>query len=167
MEQAVLSLGSNIGDRMAQLRKAISLLPKQTESSFLISSVYQTSPWGFSSNDLFLNCVLAFETTLTAERLLEKCQDIEILLGRQRQGKGYVSRTMDIDILFYGDIIIENEKLIVPHPLIKKRKFVLIPLEEILPQFIHPKLQKSIHQLLEICQDMETVEFYARAADLF
>ncbi|HAW57767.1 MAG TPA: 2-amino-4-hydroxy-6-hydroxymethyldihydropteridine diphosphokinase [Bacteroidales bacterium] len=167
MEQAVLSLGSNLGDRMAQLRKAISLLPKQPESSFLISSVYQTSPWGFSSNDLFLNCVLAFETTLTAERLLEKCQGIEIILGRQRQDKGYVSRTMDIDILFYGDIIIENEKLIVPHPLIEKRKFVLIPLEEILPQFIHPKLQKSIHQLLEICQDKETVDFYSRAADLF
>ena len=167
MEQVVLSLGSNQGDRMAYLKKAISFLEYDTKFPLLASSVYQTSAWGFQSNGLFLNCVISLHTNLPAEKILERHQKIEWMLGRERKGEGYSSRSIDIDILFYGDIIIENEKLIVPHPLIEKRKFVLIPLEEILPQFIHPKLQKSIHQLLEICQDMETVDFYARAADLF
>ena len=167
MEQVVLSLGSNQGDRMAYLKKAISFLEYDTKFPLLASSVYQTSAWGFQSNGLFLNCVISLHTNLPAEKILERHQKIEWMLGRERKGEGYSSRSIDIDILFYGDKIIENEGLVVPHPYIEKRKFVLVPLDEILPQFIHPKLQMPVHKLLELCIYKGKVEFFAPSVDLF
>ena len=157
MNKAHLSLGSNRGDRIGNLNKAINLLSTWAGNLIRVSSVYETPPWKMADETNFLNQVLVIETKLPAEKLLDMILQIESIMGRIRTAKGYEPRTIDIDILFFNDEIINNERLTIPHPLIQERKFVLEPLNEISAEYVHPVLQKSIMQLLGECGDKSTV----------
>ena len=151
-------LGGNLGDKKQLFEHTTRLLGERVGRITRQSAIYETEPWGFESSDLFWNQVLEITTNLSAEEVLEQTQQTEIELGRIRKTNQYDSRTIDIDILFYGDQIISLENLSIPHPRIQDRKFALVPLNEIAPELIHPVFQKSIGQLLLDCSDDLKVE---------
>ena len=146
-----LGLGTNIGDRQLNLTRAIELLSLALGKCIAVSRFIETAPWGFKSSNSFLNCAAAFETELQPTELLDTTESIERELGRtvKSQGGNYSDRIIDIDILIYGDEIIETERLTIPHPLMHKRDFVLQPMAEIAPDVVHPVLDKSIILLLK------------------
>jgi 2-amino-4-hydroxy-6-hydroxymethyldihydropteridine diphosphokinase len=142
-----LSLGSNIGDREAHLRDAIARLAAEGRV-VAVSSFYETEPVEVTDQSWFLNCAVALETTDTPEQLMAALLRIEREMGRQRvQRKG--PRTIDLDILLFGDAIIDSPKLTIPHPAMHQRRFVLAPLAEIAPEVCHPILKKKIRELLD------------------
>ncbi|NAS13902.1 2-amino-4-hydroxy-6-hydroxymethyldihydropteridine diphosphokinase [Poritiphilus flavus] len=148
-----LSLGSNLGDRQDYLQRALFLIQEKTGSIHRISKVYQTASWGFESAD-FLNCCISLETSLSPIELLEVLLDIERFLGREReQTASYTARTIDIDILYFGQEVINTDALTIPHPQLHLRRFVLKPLADIAPQFYHPVLKKDSRNLLQECRD--------------
>jgi 2-amino-4-hydroxy-6-hydroxymethyldihydropteridine diphosphokinase len=158
--EVYLGLGANLGNREQNLASAISAISNLTGKSVAVSPIYETVPVGFESKDLFLNVVIALETDLSPFRLLDEINDIEIKLGRTRKDGKYISRTIDIDILFCDDQIIESPELIVPHPRMHERRFVLEPFCDIAPDFIHPVLHKSIKELLFNVKDTSRVIKY-------
>jgi 2-amino-4-hydroxy-6-hydroxymethyldihydropteridine diphosphokinase len=142
-----LSLGSNIGDREAHLREAIRRL-ESTGKLRSLSSIYETEPVEFTDQPQFLNCAVALETSSTPEQLMLQLLTIEKAMGRQRiQKKG--PRTIDLDILFFGDEVVDTPGLTIPHPAMQHRRFVLEPLAEIAPDAMHPGLRKTVRELLE------------------
>ncbi|MDO5104564.1 2-amino-4-hydroxy-6-hydroxymethyldihydropteridine diphosphokinase [Capnocytophaga sp.] len=153
-----ISLGSNMGERKRFLQQAVDSVNQQLGRIVEISSVYQTPAWGFSGADFYNACLLA-ETSLSPEQVLEKLLLIEKELGRVRDAdtKGYQPRTIDLDILFFDDEIINTERLQIPHLQIENRKFVLFPLAEIASEKKHPVLQKSIQELLENTTDTSEI----------
>ena len=153
MTRIYFLLGGNIGNREELLSNAISKMTNQLGKFIQASALYETEPWGFTHEQNFLNQVVVFDSEFSALDILDKTQAIEKELGRIRKTTQYCERTIDIDILFYGDKQIENERLSIPHPKIQERAFTLYPLEELIPQFIHPILKKSIKQLKEECTD--------------
>ncbi len=157
MKKVFLGIGSNIGDRAVFLQKSVDLAGKTLGTVMSVSPVYETDPWGFVSEDKVLNAVIEMETALNPSGLLGRILMIEAELGRLREGKGFASRTIDIDILFFGESVINEPALIVPHPKIAGRRFVLEPLNAIAPGLIHPVYKKSIHELLEQCPDTTSV----------
>jgi len=158
MIKLYILLGGNLGDKQQVFSDARARLNQQVGTITSQSAIYETEPWGFDSDDIFWNQVLEISTAFSPEEVLQQTQQIEHELGRIRKTTQYDSRIIDIDILFYGDQIIEQENLIVPHPRIQERKFALVPLCEIAPELIHPVFQKSITQLLEECRDSLSVE---------
>ena len=140
-----LALGTNLGDRPANLRAAIQALPPSIIHR-QSSSIYETPPWGVEDQPAFLNMAVRCETTLEPEALLKHIKQLEIQLGRQ-QSYRWGPRLIDLDILFYDDLILNTAQLIIPHPRLHERAFVLVPLAEIAPDFIHPVLKKSIREL--------------------
>jgi 2-amino-4-hydroxy-6-hydroxymethyldihydropteridine diphosphokinase len=157
MNKTYLSLGSNRGDRMVNLERAIKLLGEWAGNIMLVSSLYETPPWRMADETNFLNQVLLMETKLDATELMDIIIQIELIMGRVRTTTGYEPRTIDIDILFYNEQIINNGRLTIPHPLIQLRRFILHPLNEIAPEFVHPVLKKSIGQLLLECEDKSAI----------
>ncbi len=155
MVTAYLGLGSNLGDREVNLKKALALLCRG-ESLTALSSVYETEPWGYTFPPPFLNLVCALETRLSPQGLLELAHGVERELGRVPTFR-YGPRTMDVDILLYGNEVIDTPSLQVPHPLISQRAFVLVPLAEIAPGLVHPSLGKSIEELLAEVPEREKV----------
>lgn len=157
--QVVTILGSNSGDKYRLISQAIDLLTEEVGEMTLASSYYETEPWGFECEENFLNRIVVFETELCPEVFLQTALDIEKRLGRTRSADGprYTSRPIDIDILFYGTEVIDTPALTVPHPRLAERNFVLTPLCEILPDFIHPVLHKNIQILREECPDQSEV----------
>ncbi|HLL44733.1 MAG TPA: 2-amino-4-hydroxy-6-hydroxymethyldihydropteridine diphosphokinase, partial [Segetibacter sp.] len=152
MNDAYLLTGGNIGNRLVSLQQACMKIEKQAGIVLQKSAVYETAAWGVTDQNLFLNQVLLVSTSLPPEELLHTLLHIEQELGRRRIVK-MGPRIIDIDILFYNNEIISTPVLTVPHPQIANRRFVLTPLNEIAPCFVHPVLQKTITELLEICPD--------------
>lgn len=157
MSTAYLLLGSNLGNKEENLWQAIKLLKKIGKVKKL-SAIYETEPWGFSDDRNFFNLALSINTILNPYELITEILKIEISIGRKRQTKQWVAREIDIDIIFYEGLIINEEHLTIPHPQIKNRKFVLVPLKEIAPNFIHPVYRQSISELLKACPDESEVE---------
>lgn len=152
-----LLLGSNIGKSEANLQRAKNHIEKRIGKIIRVSSVYSSQAWGKKDQPDFLNQVLIVDNQLNAEETMKTILSIEQKMGRERNQKNE-PRIIDIDILFYEKQIINTSLLVVPHPLIQERNFVLTPLNEISPQFIHPVLNKSIHNLLIACKDHLTVK---------
>lgn len=158
MNTVFLLLGSNIGDKKSSLKDAILLIEASLGIISNTSSVYETEPWGFRSEDYFLNQALEVRTDLTPGEVLYCTSEIENKLGRKRNSHIYQNRTIDIDILFYNDLQILNDHLVIPHPKIHLRNFALVPLDEIACDFIHPVFKKKISELLKICDDDKIVK---------
>lgn len=155
---AYLSLGSNIDDKLNNLQNAVFAIHQTIGEVVRISKVYQSSAWGFAAEDFFNICI-AVKTDLEPETLLDALLKIEIGLGRIRlQEDGYEPRKIDIDILYYEKETCFNDHLVIPHPELPFRKFVLRPLVDIAPQFYHPILKKDSRNLLQECRDQGTVE---------
>ena len=155
-------LGSNLGDRLAQLREASRQLQQEGIKVLNESSIYETAPWGKENQDWFLNVVLQLETSLSSNDLLGRCLSIEEKMGRKRTEK-WSQRIIDIDILYYKDEVSDSEDLILPHPGIPDRRFTLIPLDELAPEEIHPVLRQTQKELLANCTDQlacKLTEFY-------
>ena len=150
-----LGLGSNSGNKRENLTRAIENLSLALGSPVACSTFMESEPWGFESDNNFLNCVVAFSTNMPPLALLDTTEEIERRLGRTSKSLygHYKDRTIDIDILFYGNDIIDNERLTVPHPLLHKRDFVLKPLHEIAPQLTHPTMGRTIDELLATQED--------------
>ena len=147
-----LLIGTNMGQRDANLQLATELLEKQVGKLTKSSNIYETAAWGKESQPAFLNQVLVLETNLKPAELLEKILQIEQEMGRQRLEK-WGSRIIDIDILYFNEKIINQKNLQIPHPYLQDRRFTMVPLAEIAPDFTHPVLKKTNKQLLEICED--------------
>jgi 2-amino-4-hydroxy-6-hydroxymethyldihydropteridine diphosphokinase len=146
MTMVFLLLGSNLGDRYNYLKKAISYIEKDIAPLIKLSSVFETQAWGKTDTPDYLNQVLVLETVLPAQVILERVLTIELYLGRKRDEK-WGPRTIDIDILFYGNEVINEKNLRVPHPELHKRLFTLAPLAEIAPGMVHPLLNKTILEI--------------------
>jgi 2-amino-4-hydroxy-6-hydroxymethyldihydropteridine diphosphokinase len=157
--EVFLSLGSNEGDRQGNLEETIRRIGKEAGTIVKISSVYRTAAWGKTDQPDFLNQAIQLETSLTPEELLEKILAIEHSLGRVRTEK-WAMRIIDIDILLFGQRTINSPHLSLPHPELANRRFVLVPLNEIAPEYLHPVLKKTIRELLAACPDQLTVARY-------
>jgi 2-amino-4-hydroxy-6-hydroxymethyldihydropteridine diphosphokinase len=162
MKRLFLGIGTNLGDRENNLKFAVDKIGEYIGQIVHCSSIYETEPWGFESENQFLNMAVEVKTKLKPSGLLGRLLMIESLLGRLREGKIYASRIIDLDILLYNDQIIETKALVIPHPRMHERKFVLAPLCEIAPEVVHPKLGKDMKSLLKECPDKSKVLKYIR-----
>jgi len=160
MHQAVLLIGGNLGDREKLIQQAHRLLSALGEIT-AASSLYETEAWGEASEGNFLNQALLLQTTKSPKDLLQATQAIENELGRTRELR-WGNRTMDIDIIYFDDLVYQDEALTLPHPMLAERNFVLVPLVEILPDLIHPVFQLSQKELLHVCKDVSKVNVYRR-----
>lgn len=151
------SLGSNMGDRASYLKKALLLLSENMGEMTAASSVYETEPWGVSKHENYLNMVAVYDTALSPGEVLKTTSLIEKQLGRVRKSKKTEPRTLDIDILFYDSLIINKPNIVIPHPRITQRKFVLQPLAEIMKDFVHPVCGSTIGELFLHCTDNSEV----------
>jgi len=149
-------LGTNLGNRKQNLDRAISLIAIYTGEIKAVSGYYETEPWGFDSDMTFFNAVVQVATELSPDELLTQTQRIEKSLGRTGKSKSgvYHDRVIDIDILFYNTLIINEKHLIIPHPLLHKRVFVMQPLMEIAPELVHPVFGKNIRELFHLLQPL-------------
>ncbi len=146
MTTVFLGLGSNRGDRKKNILKAIKLLEKNSQKVLRLSSLRETKPYGYKKQKKFLNAVIKLKTKLSPSELLELCKKIEKKIGRKKSFR-WGPREIDIDILFFGKEIIRNKKLTIPHGDLRNRTFVLQPLTEIAPNFVHPVLKKRVSEL--------------------
>lgn len=150
-----LGLGTNIGNRRGNLVKAAALLAERVGDILALSGFMETEPWGFESENLFLNAAIKMETPLTPDELLSATQAIEREMGREKKSDGsYHDRVIDIDILLYDNRVIEQPGLIVPHPLMQERLFVMAPLAEIAPFERHPLLGQTFMELADSLRDL-------------
>ena len=157
----VLLLGSNIEPRKKFLDKALFLLQQELGRMTASSAIYESEPWGFDAKVSFLNRVVLFETGKSPEEVLDACLNVEMNLGRERkESEGYASRTVDVDILYYGERIVNSDRLVIPHPRLHLRRFTLLPMVEVLPELVHPALMKTQKELLEICPDDSEVKLF-------
>jgi 2-amino-4-hydroxy-6-hydroxymethyldihydropteridine diphosphokinase len=141
-----LSLGSNLGDRLNNLQDAIRSLPPKVHP-LSQSQIYETDPWGYTDQPAFLNLVIKANTELAPKKLLAFLKEMEVVLGREVTFH-YGPRVIDLDILFYDDLVLDSPDLTIPHPRLTERVFVLFPLVELAPDLVHPVIKKSIQQLI-------------------
>ncbi len=162
MAVAYLCLGSNVGDKVGFVQQAVKLLQNSVDFTLVRSStVYETEPWGNKDQDWFVNAVIEIKTKMSPTQLLHHCQQIEMQLGRVREGiPRWGQRTIDIDILFYNNEIINLPEITIPHKLLHERAFVLVPLMELIPLFKHPVFGKTIAELHDELEKPEDVFLY-------
>jgi 2-amino-4-hydroxy-6-hydroxymethyldihydropteridine diphosphokinase len=158
MHQVFLGIGGNLGNKQLNFQKVQKLVENEVGKIITKSSIYESPPWGFLAEEDFWNQVLHVETELEPDELLISVFEIENLFGRKRDAEYYESREMDIDILYFDNLSLSSETLTVPHPHIPDRMFVLVPLAEIAPAFVHPVLQITNRELLEQCGDELSVK---------
>jgi 2-amino-4-hydroxy-6-hydroxymethyldihydropteridine diphosphokinase len=159
VKKVALLYGGNIGETLFMFEQATSILEKKIGMVFAQSSTYKSDAWGYNSENDFLNRLVIFKTGLSASEVLQVCLETELILGRKRNKLNYYSdRVIDIDILYMENLILNSKKLILPHPRLQDRLFALIPLCEVIPEFMHPVLQKSNKSLLSLCPDNTTIE---------
>jgi len=152
MHTVYLSIGSNIGDRKTHLSRAIEMIAHRIGSIVKESRIYETAAWGLEDQPVFYNQIVQIKSEQKPSEILSKINKIEEEIGRIRNSK-WASRKIDIDILFYDDIILETEDLAIPHPYLQDRNFVLVPFLEINPEYHHPKLKQTIRELYFSCAD--------------
>lgn len=152
-------LGSNLGDRVSGLHQAAELIASRVGPVVQSSELYETAPWGITDQPAFLNQVLAVETALIPEAVLSQTQAIEQALGRVRLTK-WGARVIDIDILYYEQLVYHSDTLTIPHPYLHERRFTLVPLAQIAPDLGHPILHKTTRELLAICTDSSAVTIF-------
>ena len=149
MAIAYLALGTNIGNKRRNMITAAALLAERVGDVLALSGFYETEPWGFQSENTFLNAALQLDTSLSQLELLKATQEIEIEMGRTQKSNGaYHDRIIDIDILLYDNLVLQTPELTLPHPLMHERLFVMEPLAEIAPNVIHPVFKKPVISLL-------------------
>ncbi|MDD2634347.1 MAG: 2-amino-4-hydroxy-6-hydroxymethyldihydropteridine diphosphokinase [Bacteroidales bacterium] len=158
MESVYLGIGGNLGNRLENIRLAINLVTKNIAKPNIVSSIYLSEPWGFQHAKYFTNAVIRLYSDQKPKDILKTIQSIEIEMKRTRTSTGYQGRTMDIDILYYGNKQIKSENLEIPHPKIKDRLFVLLPLKEIAPNFLDPISGKHIDTLILECKDQSKIK---------
>jgi 2-amino-4-hydroxy-6-hydroxymethyldihydropteridine diphosphokinase len=156
MNKVYLLIGGNMGDRMANLAKAIQLIEKEIGKLVEMSSIYETAAWGFSTQPDFLNQALMLHTQLDATTTMQKLLDIESSMGRIRS-ISMGPRIIDLDVIYFNNEIISSQLITIPHPKLASRRFVLMPLVEIAPDYIHPVLNRSNKALLHTCSDQLAV----------
>ena len=163
-----LSLGSNKGDRIGYIQQATGLLGLSEKISIIrTSAFYETEPWNMTTKTWFVIAVVEIKTSYTPEELLAECQRIEKQLGRTpKETAGYADRTIDIDILFYGKEIINENNLVIPHKYLHLRAFNLVPLLELIPDFEHPVIHKTISELHNDLENPEMVFLYGTRVDI-
>ncbi len=160
MNTIFLSIGSNSGNRVAHLNQILTRIHNQAGKINAMSHVYETTPWGFESNDVFLNLAVEIESDLSPHNLLNSLQHIEQTSKKKSSGDQYISRTADIDILLYNDIIMTDNDLVVPHPLMHLRAFCIIPLSDIAAHLLHPVFRKKIREFVpNFCKD-QSIRLY-------
>ncbi len=158
-----LSLGSNLGDRVGYIQQAVSLLGANPNINIVAtSSFYETEPWQMHSENWFVNAVIQISTTLQPEELLKECKNIETMLGRKREegSNTYSDRTIDIDIIFYDNLILNSPNLTIPHRFFHRRVFMLVPMLEIAQDFVHPLFNKTVEKLYDEIENPEMVCLY-------
>jgi len=168
MTIAYLSLGSNKGDRIGYIQQATSLLGASENISIIrTSAFYETEPWNMTTKTWFVNAIVEIKTSYSPQELLAECRRIERQLGRgEKEGLGYADRTIDIDILFFGKEIVHDENLVIPHKFLHLRAFTLVPLLELIPDFEHPVLHKTISELHNDLENPEMVFLYGTKVDI-
>lgn len=159
MHDVFIGLGSNSGDREAFLKFAVSLISSEVGAILKASHCYETAAWGMEDQPAFLNQVLFVKTPLKPDKLLFQLLQIEKKAGRIREVH-WGPRTLDLDILLFDDLILDNQDLVIPHPQLANRNFVLVPLHEIAPEWIHPVSRKSMVELLRECEDSLAVKMW-------
>jgi 2-amino-4-hydroxy-6-hydroxymethyldihydropteridine diphosphokinase len=157
MAKVYLGLGSNLGNKEKNLRAAVQKIGERVGDVDSLSAFYVTSPWGFQSENTFLNAVVCVETLLSPYELLAVTQQIEREIGRTAKSanSAYADRLIDIDLLMFEDRIVNDPALVLPHPLMHKRRFVMEPFAEIAPDAVHPVLKKTISQLCNLCLETQ------------
>ena len=163
----MLSLGSNLGDRITHLQKACEKINKEIGEITSISAIYDTPPMGFNAPQSFLNICLSCLTPYSPEKCLEKIHNIEAEMGRIRVDGSYTSRTIDIDIIFFNSLIKSDESPLIPHPSYHVRKFVLIPLNDLDPLFRDPRDQRTVNQILSACPDHSEIHKFKKKSFRF
>lgn len=158
-----LLLGSNLGDRAVQLAKARQRIQQEIGNVALASSIYETEPWGFQEQDSFLNMALAVESTLTPANVLKICREIEQEAGLKPNIE-WGPRHLDIDILYHDQAIVNTDDLVLPHPRIQERNFVLVPLMEIAGDFTDPVTSLTVEEMYDQCCDLSEVFLYEEDA---
>ena len=159
MERCLILFGSNMGDKNKIYTQACLLINNRCGRIVAQSSAYESEPWGFEAKEWFLNRLIVVETELEPEAMMRQLLDIEAELGRVRhpEAGGYASRTADLDILYYGSRIVLTDSLTIPHPRLHQRRFALLPLCEVVPEFVHPAFNMTQTELLKRCFDFSEV----------
>jgi len=163
MATAYLSLGSNLGRREANIASALKMLGRKARI-LEVSSLYETEPVGYKEQPWFLNCVCSLETDLSPQALLELAKTVERKLGREPTRR-FGPRLIDIDVLFYDDLVLDSPDLVVPHPRLAERAFVLVPLKEIAPNLVHPLSGLTIEELFEGAENLERTRLYSESSN--
>ncbi len=163
--KCIISYGANVGHKLKSISSALDLISKDACCAIVKKSHHYTSPaWGYESDNEFINGVFTLETSYSAERVLTLLQNVEKQLGKTvKTEEGYQDRPIDLDLLFYDKLVLSSSRLILPHPYLQNRKFVLEPLVEIEPDWVHPQFLRSISELLERCSDNSVVSLLGDA----
>ncbi|HOU98647.1 MAG TPA: 2-amino-4-hydroxy-6-hydroxymethyldihydropteridine diphosphokinase [Bacteroidales bacterium] len=148
-----ISIGTNTGHRLQNIQKAIAEIKSGLGEVLQVSAVYESEPWGFESKNWFYNVVLTLQSNIDPQGLMTTLLDIEKKMGRERNAKGYADRCIDLDIILCNECTICSPNLTLPHPHMHERLFVLLPLQELMPQWIHPVYQKNINEMIRDSRD--------------